>query len=329
MSDTPGFRAPQAFEAGRIDAELARFMQRIDAIEASVPQDPADPLGRRRRIGERVADALPPGPALDVARRDLVCPAPAGHGVPVRLYLTPADGPRKLMPYFHGGGWVVGDIASHDRLCARIAHDTGYVVASVDYRRAPEHPYPAPLEDCWQAIAWLLRHVDAWAGAAGAPIALGGDSSGAHLALGCAMRALRAGGPAIDRMLLFYPPVLRDAGTASMRQFGAGPGLTQAAMHAFWQAYLGDAEGNADDPCVHLPLWPRPAELPPAVVMTAECDILRDEGEDYARQLRQGGAKVVMIRAAGMAHGFARMLTASRAATGYVSTACAALVGIT
>ena len=320
--------ASQAFETGQIDAELARFMRRIASIDASVPEDPSDPLGRRRRIGELVADALPPGPQLDVQRRDVEFRPPAGHIVPVRLYLPPATGPRKLMPYFHGGGWVVGDIASHDKLCARIAHETGYAVASVHYRRAPEHPYPAPLQDCCQTIAWLLQHAELWEGEGDAPIALGGDSSGAHLAVACAMRALLAQGPAIDRMLLFYPPVLRDADTASMRQFGHGGGLTQAAMSAFWQAYTGDPDDHADDPCVHLPLWPRPAELPPAVLVTAECDILRDEGEDYARQLWQGGAKVVMIRAPGMAHGFARMLTASRAAAGYVVQACGALQNI-
>lgn len=312
--------------AERIDPELRAFLDVIAGIEGSVPEDRVDPLGRRRRIGELVAQALPPAPETGLQRRDLQCPMPAGHAVPVRLYLPAGSAsPRRLMPYFHGGGWVVGDIASHDRLCAALAHETGYAVASVDYRRAPEHPYPAPLHDCWQAIAWLLRHAALWGGRPDAAIALGGDSAGAHLALGCAMMALQADGPEIDRMLLFYPPVLRDADTASMREFGDGPGLTRAAMRAFWQAYAGEPSRNADDPLLHLPLWPRPAELPPSVVMTAECDVLRDEGEAYARQLAQAGATVTLIRAEGMTHGFARMLTASRAAAAYVSKACEAL----
>ncbi|MEI2418094.1 alpha/beta hydrolase [Orrella sp. JC864] len=309
-----------------IDAELQSFLALIAGIEADEPADPAHPLARRRRIGERVAQALPQGPTLAVRRQDLDCPAPGGHAIALRLYHPgpPSGTPAGLMVYFHGGGWTVGDIASHDKLCARLAHETGWQVASVDYRRAPEHPYPAPLDDCWQALQWLLAQPRQGPGAAGRPVALGGDSAGAHLALGCAMRAVQQGGPAIDRLLLFYPPVRPDTDTPSMRQFAQGPGLTAAAMRAYWQAYAGAAP--ADDPMLDLTRWRRLAELPPAVVMTAECDVLRDEGEAYAQAWRQAGGRVTLMRARGMTHGFARMLTASAAACAHVRDACRALL---
>jgi len=314
---------------GGLDAELHAFLQKVSNLDASLIDSGLDDTQRRRHVSELIALALPSPPDMGVARRDTYIGA-AGREIPVRLYLPPGGQAtrRRLMVYFHGGGWMVGSVATHDALCAQLALELGYVVASVHYRRAPENPFPAPLDDGWEAVRWLSKHGGLFGADPQTPLALGGDSAGAHLALGCAMQASDQGDPAIDRLLLFYPPVHRHADTPSLREFDRGPGLSTATMRHFWDAYIGDPHKHADDPRLHLDLWTRPASLPPAVIMTAACDILRDEGEAYAHRLAEGGLKVVLLRAAAMPHGFARMLTASAQARAHVRQACVELLAL-
>ncbi|OZI29743.1 hypothetical protein CAL29_16570 [Bordetella genomosp. 10] len=307
-----------------------QVLRRAAALESASHRWELPEAQRRRQASEQAAALLPKLAHRGLTRTDVYAVA-AGREIPVRLYRPAAAAGRRaaLMPYAHGGGWVVGSIATHDTLCAELAVRTGYVVASVHYRRAPEHRHPAQHDDLWDAVAWLLRHAAALGLDGDAPMALGGDSAGAHLALGCAYRALREAPGRYDRLLLFYPALDPAMSSGSARRHAEGPGLTRAAMRYYWEALLGGAAPRRSQRLA-LPLtWPRrgPA-LPATVLVTAETDMLRDEGEDYARRLQAAGVRVAHWRAPGMVHGFARMLAASPAARRQVRRACRALLDI-
>lgn len=315
--------------SARIDPSLQQVLSETATIEAASRQWNLPEVERRRLISELSSQRLPPLKLRGMQRTDCYVAAP-GREIPVRLYRS-ARAPERppLMAYFHGGGWVAGSIATHDSLCAEIAERTGYMVASVHYRRAPESPYPAQHEDTWEAVAWLARHAAQLGADPQRPMALGGDSAGAHLALGCARRAGEEAPGRVDRMLLFYPCVDPDLASESAHALGEGPGLTRAAMQYFWQALLGELSVAQAAGSAALPLtWPADLRLPPTVLVTAEIDLLRDEGDAYARRLQEAGVHVVHWRAEGMIHGFARMLTASVAARRHVRRACQALAQI-
>ena len=319
-----------AAPAPAIDADLRRVLKLAAEVEAESALWNLPEAERRRQASERAAAELPRVAARGVVRTDVYVTAP-GREIPVRLYRparADAQARLPLMPYAHGGGWVVGSIATHDTLCAELAAHTGYLVASVHYRRAPEHPHPAQLDDLWDATAWLLRHAGALGIDEARPLALGGDSAGAHLALACAWRARREAPGRYDRLLLFYPALDPALASASAGQFAQGPGLTRASMQYYWQALLSGA-ARADQAAA-LPLaWPpHQLSLPATVLVTAETDLLRDEGEAYVRRLQAAGVNVAHWRAAGMIHGFARMLAASPAARRHVRRACRALLSI-
>jgi len=281
---------------------------------------------RRRQVSERAAALLPVPRRRSVTRTDLYATVD-GREIPLRLYRAAGksgSAPARLMPYAHGGGWVVGSIATHDTLCTELAAQTGYAVASIHYRRAPEHPHPAQHDDLRDAIAWLRRHAAALALDVAGPIALGGDSAGAHLVLGYAERARREAPGLVDRMLLFYPALDPALASASAGTYAHGPGLTREAMAYYWDALLGRAATRTGA----LPLESPVAGLPATVLVTAELDLLRDEGEAYAHRLAAAGVPVVCWRAQGMIHGFARMHAASAAARAHVRRACRMLRSI-
>jgi acetyl esterase len=214
-------------------------------------------------------------------------------GVPCRLYRPRPGAPVAL--YVHGGGWVLHDLETHDAFCRYVAHRTGWALLAVDYRRAPEHPYPAPLDDVQVAAAWLRAHdrehrVDAsWLPGIG-------DSSGANLIAGLCVRAPRA----LDFQVLVYPPVDRRAVLPA--EFNAA--LTAEGMDWFWDAY---APGQAaEHPEVSVATADNLADHPPAYVLTNEHDVLRDQAEAYAAALAEAGVEVVAHRALGMVHSFWR-----------------------
>lgn len=316
---------------GPIDPCLLAVSAQLPEIEALFAHTPLSDAERRRAISEEAAARVRAPRRRDVSVSDHFVGAP-GREIPVRVYLSKKAPPStRILAYFHGGGWMVGSLNTHDTLCEALAAYTGYAVASVHYRRTPENPYPAPQDDCQEAILWLARHAHLW-NARADTIAAGGDSAGAHLAMACAVQALQdkaagtqPGGPAIDRLLLFYPPINTDANTESCRLFGKGPGLTNASMANYWQRLRGDVADTPNDPLLYPARWPDLAQMPPTVLYTASHDLLRDEGEAYAGQLRAAGVPVVQVRARGMIHGFARMLYASPTARRYVRQACEAL----
>jgi acetyl esterase len=220
-----------------------------------------------------------------------------GDGLRIRVYRPEGKGPFPACLYFHGGGWVVGDLESHDHVCRSLASRAKVVMVNVDYRLAPEHPYPAALDDCLAALRW--------AASTEAPrISVCGDSAGANLAAGLAIRVRDGGGPRIASQLLIYPVTDRHFETVSYLEYASGYGLTRANMQWFWESYYPAADL---DPTV-APLRTRSLRgLPPAHVITAEYDVLRDEGEAYARRLHKEGVPVRGTRYLGMNHGFIRM----------------------
>jgi acetyl esterase len=262
------------------------------------------------------------GPSAPVASvQDRAIPGPAGD-LPVRVYTPEGEPPFPIVVWFHGGGWVVGSLDTYDPLCRALAAAVPAVVVSVDYRLAPEHRYPAAVEDAYAATLWASRNA-AQLGGAQHRLAVAGDSAGGNLAAVVALGARDRGGPAIAFQLLVYPVLDAAADTASWREHAEGFHLTAAGMRWYWDHYLGGADGAAPDAS---PL--RAASLgglPPALVICAEHDVLRDEGEAYAARLRQAGVAATVSRYPGVVHGFFRWRAVTGAAEAALQEAAAAL----
>jgi acetyl esterase len=276
--------------------------------------DPAPAPGSREAAALLARARAPrPGPAPASREqlwqvRDVEVPGPGG-ALPLRLYRPGPEGGRALLVYLHGGGWVMGDLVMHDATCRALARAADCVVLSVDYRLAPEHPHPAALDDALAAIAWARAHA-AGLGADPARIAVGGSSAGGNLAAAAAL-ALRdaepqesANAPLLAAQLLLYPVLDSRLATASIAQFGRGHLLDRDQMAFYWDAYAPGGAVDRGSPLVSPAHAPSLAGLPPAVVVTAECDPLRDEGEQYAARLRADGVRVDLRRVRGQIHGF-------------------------
>jgi acetyl esterase len=209
-----------------------------------------------------------------------------------------------VLAWFHGGGWVIGSLDTHDALCRRLAAAAGCMVVSVDYRMAPEHRFPAAVDDCWAVTRWLAEH-GREIGADPQRLAVGGDSAGGNLAAVMALRA-RDAGLGLRLQLLVYPVTDSDLDTPSSLRNATGYGLTRAGMAWFWDHYVPDLAGRAHPDAAPL----RAASLAgtaPAHVVVCELDPLLDEGEAYARRLEAEGVPVRLQRYPGMIHGFVRM----------------------
>ena len=226
-------------------------------------------------------------------------------GVPVRVYWPQSVKPLPILVYYHGGGWVLGDIETYDANCRALAMASGCIVASVEYRLAPENPYPAPLDDCYAATKYIAENAHEF-GADPGRLAVGGDSAGGNLAAAVTLLARERGGPDIHFQLLIYPATDYSADTGSVLEFADGHFLTRAGMRWFWKQYAVDAENGLK----HFvsPINARDLSgLPPAFVITAECDVLRDQGEAYAQRLEDAGVPVRLKRYDGAIHGFFNM----------------------
>jgi acetyl esterase len=235
---------------------------------------------------------------------DRELPGPAGP-IPARLYRPAGNGPLPLLVYFHGGGWVLGGLASHDNVCRSLANGAGCAVLAIDYRLAPEHRFPAAVDDCYAATVWAAANAEAL-GCDPKRIAVGGDSAGGNLAAVISQIAHDRGTPGLRFQLLAYPATDAAYDTASYRENATGYLLELEDMHWFYDHYL-DAVADRSDPRAS-PLRARDLRgLPPALVITAEFDPLRDEGEAYAGRLREAGVPVTLHRYDGMIHGFFSM----------------------
>lgn len=296
------------------------------------------------------AAAVARRPPLPTARLEpLAIPGPGGD-IPARLYVAqqraewkidhrirgqnvqPAGGGAgPLVVYFHGGGWCVGDLDTHDGPCRFLATHSGAAVLSVDYRLAPEHPFPAAVEDAFAAFLWAAEHA-VELGADPARIAVAGDSAGGNLAAAVCLLARDAGGPQPAMQALVYPVTDVSRGQRSRELFAGGYLLTRADMEWFEHHYLGaplgavaEAVPHSEDPRIAVLRAADLGGLPPAYVATAGFDPLRDEGEAYAERLREAGVRVALRRHPGLIHGFANMTAISRTAEGAMRELCGAL----
>jgi acetyl esterase len=227
--------------------------------------------------------------------------------VPVRTFRPEGEGPFPVVAYLHGGGWMMGTLDSYDAPLRALANASGAIVSGVDYRLSPEHRYPAALEDSLAAIRWLAANAGELGGDGGR-LAVAGDSAGGNLAA-VAARRLRW---AVRFQALIYPVIEPAFDTPSYRAFAEGHGLSRASMQRFWRLYLDGADPADPDAS---PLRANDlAGVAPAFVLTAEEDVLRDEGEAYAAALRDAGVPVELVRWPGTIHGFFRWLAATPAA---------------
>jgi len=245
--------------------------------------------------------ALMATPAEIAAVREQTIGGPGGP-MRIRLYTPNVTGPFPLLVFFHGSGFVLCSLDTHDGMCRNLCAGAGCVVASVDYRLAPEHKFPAGIDDCLHATRWAAAHA-AEIGADPDRIAIAGDSAGANMAAVTALRVRDEGGPALCGQLLLYPVTdYHTPGTPSYRENGEGYGLTRKTMEWFWEHYLRDPSDGMHPHAA--PLRAVLSGLPPALVITAEYDPLRDEGELYAERLRAAGVPAGLSRYDGVNHGF-------------------------
>ena len=259
------------------------------------------------RAENRLGATVVAGPPRPMARvEELSIPGPGG-GMAARLYvaLGAPQPPQPLLVYFHGGGWVIGDLDTHDGVCRFLAEHGGCRVLSVDYRLAPEFPFPLPVEDAVAAFAWAHKNA-ASLGADPERMAVGGDSAGGNLSTSLCLQNRDAGNPQPAMQLLLYPVTDAVGGQASRDTYAKGFLLTREDMKWFEDHYIPDGIDEAD-PRASMMRAADVSGLPPAYVATAGFDPLRDEGEIYAERMREAGAQVVLQRHAGMIHGFANL----------------------
>jgi acetyl esterase len=266
------------------------------------------PLGGEGEAVAEVSDRTVPGP----------------HGdIPIRIYRPAGDGLLPCLVYYHGGGWVIGTVDTTDAVCRAVANRAGCVVVSVDYRLAPEHPFPVPLDECFAATEWVAAN-GAEIGVDKNRLAVGGDSAGGNLAAAVCLKARGNSFPSIRMQLLVYPVTEHSFDTGSYADNGDGYLLTIDMMQWFWEQYLTD-DGDGSNPLASPLRAATHDRLPPALVITAEYDPLRDEGEAYAHKLLDAGVPTTLARYDGMIHGFWQMLAVLPAASKAVDQASNAL----
>ena len=298
--------------AGRLQPGIAAHLAASAAKGASGLAGLDPDQARRASAAGQALGTSPDEPV--VPSRDVVLDLP-GRRIPGRLYSAHPGGdrPGPVVVWYHGGGFVLCDLDSADGICSRLAIATGATVLSVGYRLAPEHPWPAAHDDAAEALAWVHAHA-ATLGVDAGRIAVAGDSAGATLAAHAAHSAVRAGiGLALQ--VLFYPVISTAMDTASYARFGSGYGLERAEMEWFFGHY-GVFGAPGFDRLLPVPQAP----LAPIHLVTAECDVLRDEAEHYAAQAQAAGVEVAAVRYLGVSHGFVQF-------TGVTGLADAALDG--
>jgi len=264
------------------------------------------PADARRYYRDRRAFSQPQPPQV-ASVTDLTAPGPAGP-IGLRLYRPLGSWPVQrlgVLVYFHGGGWVIGDLDTHDTLCRELANGSGCAVVSVDYRMGPEHRFPGAVDDCIAATHWVRDNADRL-GVDPARLAVGGDSAGGNLAAVVSIAARNAGQPAIRFQLLIYPATDMRRQHPSHTTNGQGYLLTSDTMAYFHDHYIDDARHDLDWRASPL-LCEDLSQLPPALVLTVGYDPLRDEGIDYAQRLSQAGVRCTLASFERQIHGFITM----------------------
>ena len=284
----------------KLDPNVRLLLEAIEA-QGEAPLETLTPVEARLRAAEGLK---PVGGAPEPVRsiENLTIPGPEGP-IPIRIYTPDSPAPRPAMVYFHGGGWVVCDLDTHDVVCSAIAHRAGAVVVSVDYRLAPEHKFPAAVVDSYAATVWVAANSERL-GVDPMRISVGGDSAGGNLGAVVSLKSRDEHGPRIALQAMVYPVTdLSSFDTPSYLEFAAGYQLTKSEMEWFRDHYLRNMD-DARHPHASPLLAGDLSGLPPALIITAECDPLRDEGEAYGKRLAEAGAPVTCTRYAGMIHPF-------------------------
>jgi len=302
-----------------LDPQVKAFLDQLNAL-GGPPLNSLSPPEAREAAKMLGSFSGTPEEVAKVQNRTI--PGPAGD-VPVRIYTPAGSGPFPALVFFHGGGWVIGDLDTQDGPCRALANGAACVVVSVDYRLAPEHKFPAAPEDTYAATKWVAENaaslkVDA------TRIAVGGDSAGGNLTAVTALMARDRGGPRLAFQLLIYPVTDGACDSASYRDNADGFLLTNDMMQWFWDLYVRTAADRQSP--MASPLRARSVSgLPPALVQTAEFDPLRDEGEAYAARLKSAGVAVQLTRYHGMIHGFFGMASVVDQAKVAIAEAASAL----
>lgn len=282
--------------ADSLDAELAAVIDEIEAM--GVPNWHKLTVESARQLEDELF-TTGGGPEMDFVR-DLTIDGP-DSGVPIRVYHPVDDGPHPTLVYYHGGGWVLGTLDSIESVCRELAARSSCIVVSVDYRLAPEHPFPAAVDDAYCALEWVSRNGDAFGG--DGRVAVGGTSAGGNLAAVTALRAAVEGGPDVARQLLLYPIIDHAFDTDSYSENADGPLLTRADMKWFWRQYLRSSV-DGYNPFASPLRGDDLSDVAPATVVTAGFDPLRDDGAAYAARLSDSGVAVDHYHYPTMAHGF-------------------------
>lgn len=286
-----------------VDPQIATLLERVNAappVSAGTPAEAREAFRTMNMLAARFAPEVEVGSVEDVT----------GGPVPMRAY-RPAGESLATLVFIHGGGFVIGDLDSYDAQCRTLCSCAGVTVMSVDYRLAPEHPFPAGAGDALAAFDWVAAHEPG-------PFAIGGDSAGGNLSAGIA----QARPDQLAAQLLLYPVTDMVTEHASIEENGEGLFLTRDDMEWFHGHYLGGDESLRSDPRVSPGLADHLSGLPPALVYTAEYDPLRDDGDAYAEALSAAGVKVVHRRFEGLIHGFFALGPLSQAAAGAVDRVC-------
>lgn len=284
-----------------LDPVMKIFLDQLTA--AGLPPDFAA-MGAEAAKASSAATVNMLGQGPEMGRiEDHEIAGPAGP-IPVRLYV-PDENIVGLIVFYHGGGWVLGSIEGYDAVCRRLAAVSHCAIISVGYRLAPEHSFPAPVEDCYAALIWAEQRMTAILGRR-VPLVVAGDSAGGNLAAVIAMVARERAGPKIDLQLLIFPVTDADFSTASYRDFAEGYMLPAKMMIWFWEQYVPDVSKRTNPHASPLRAGTL-AGLPAALVETAGYDPLRDEGEAYAAKLQADGVRVKLRRWDSLCHGFFQM----------------------
>jgi acetyl esterase len=272
----------------------------LDQLAAMGQPSPFEQTPEQVREAYNLMTVLGSRPENRPSSQDRHIPGPQGD-IPVRLYRPEVAGPLPIVVFFHGGGWSIGSIETHEPMCEQFAVQVPAVVVSVDYRLAPEHPYPAAVEDCFAATAWTAAHASEIGGDP-SRLAVAGDSSGGNLAAVVCLKARDAGGPPIAFQLLLYPATDLVTLYPSYVENGEGYFLTSEIIQWFVGNYVPDDRSR--EPHASPLFAEQISGLPPALIVTAGFDPLRDQGEIYAERLREAGVQAAALRYDSMIHGF-------------------------
>jgi acetyl esterase len=290
---------------GKLDTKVAMFLKISNYVSPDgaekKPDGTMDYLATREQT-EKFSPIFSEKPVELPVVRDIKIVGPGGD-IPIRVYAPQEKGAMPMIVYYHGGGWVIGSIKDHDGICRRLAQKTGFIVLSVDYRLAPENKYPAAIEDAYAALVYASKNAIQLNGDA-SKIAVAGDSAGGNLAAVVSLMARDKNGPKIAYQILLYPVTnIESTDTQSYNNFASGYFLTKWQIQQFITYYIKN-EADKKNPYASPLLVPNLHGLPPAIVLTAQFDPLRDEGEAYANKLMAANVPVVNKRFNGVIHAF-------------------------